>query len=196
MDKYESDLTAFYERSREDPIAANKAADTPRELLLERFFLPFLLHYIKDLKCDAINLLKRPDLTDLIETFKEKPRKGRRRRKQAAEDEENEAPAEEKEVDLTKLTDEQNLKFRHAFVEMRLFEDTYQSNTNRKAIDLLLSSLYMISSRRLPEEITDKLDPRTFKIDNVFNKVQLVNIPEAVVLKDRVETKKSVIAVG
>lgn len=52
MEKFEGDLTAFYERSREDPIAANKAADTPRELLLERFFLPFLLHYIKDLKCD------------------------------------------------------------------------------------------------------------------------------------------------
>jgi len=52
MDKYETDLTAFYERSREDPIAANKIADTPRELLLERFFVPFLLHYIKDLKCD------------------------------------------------------------------------------------------------------------------------------------------------
>lgn len=62
IENYESDLTAFYERSREDPVAANKAADTPRELLLERFFVPFLLHFIKDIKCDAINILKRPEM--------------------------------------------------------------------------------------------------------------------------------------
>jgi len=79
---------------------------------------------------------------------------------------------------------------------MRLFEDTYMGNTHRKAIDLLLSALYMITTRRLPEEITDKLDPRTFKIDSVFNKIQLVNIPEAVVLRDCVQTKKVTAVAG
>jgi len=79
---------------------------------------------------------------------------------------------------------------------MRLFEDTYQGNTHRKAIDLLLSALYMITTRRLPEEITDKLDPRTFKIDNVFNKINLVNVPEAVVLRDCVATKKVTAVAG
>ena len=108
MDKYETDLTAFFERSREDPVAANKSAETPRELLLERFFLPFMLAFLKDLKSDNINILKRPEMADLIEAFKEKPRGGRRRRKKK-EDEEDEggpSPQDPQEVDLAKLTED------------------------------------------------------------------------------------------
>jgi len=32
-----------------------------------------------------MNILKRPEMAELIETFKEKPRKGRRRRKAEAD---------------------------------------------------------------------------------------------------------------
>jgi len=62
-------------------------------------------------------------------------------------------------------------------------------------MDLVLSSLYMIVTRRIPEEVIDKLDQRTFKIDNVYGKINLVSVPESVVLKERTEIKKVVNAV-
>lgn len=76
------------------------------------------------------------------------------------------------------------MQFRHAFVEKRLSEETLVNNCNRKALDLLLNTLYMIVTKRIPEEILDKLDTKTFKIDNVYNKINLVSIPETVVTKD------------
>lgn len=55
---------------------------------------------------------------------------------------------------------------------------------------MVLSSLFMIITKRIPEEVIDKLDQRTFKIDNVYSKINLVNVPDSVVLKERTETKK------
>lgn len=40
--------------------------------------------YMKDLKCDTINMLKQPEMNDLIESFKTKQKK---RRKKAGEPE-------------------------------------------------------------------------------------------------------------
>jgi hypothetical protein len=59
MEMYESDLVDYYDRARTDPADPTlKSPSNPRELLIDQFFLPFILSYLKDLKCDTINMLK------------------------------------------------------------------------------------------------------------------------------------------
>ena len=81
MEMYESDIVDYYDRSRTDPTDPTlKSASNPRELLLDHLFLPFILSYLKDLKCDTINMLKQPELNDLVESFKAKSKKKRRKK--------------------------------------------------------------------------------------------------------------------
>lgn len=49
------DLLDYFSRVRKDPTSANaKKALAPRELLLEQFFLPFMIVAIKELKTDFL----------------------------------------------------------------------------------------------------------------------------------------------
>ena len=57
----ESDLQSYYSKLNEDPKAeALKNPRNPRELLLENFFVPFLLTSIKELKCEHMQFLITP----------------------------------------------------------------------------------------------------------------------------------------
>jgi hypothetical protein len=66
-----SDLSDYFARVTEDPKQESvKHAKTPRELLLENFFLPFMLTFLKELKHDDIKFLITPELDALITSFK------------------------------------------------------------------------------------------------------------------------------
>ena len=55
---YEADIMEYYIRSQADPESDHlKKAHSPRELVLERYFLPFVCNYLKDMKADFIPLL-------------------------------------------------------------------------------------------------------------------------------------------
>lgn len=185
MEMYESDLVDYYDRARADPTDPTlKSPSNPRELMIDQFFLPFMITYLKDLKCDTINMLKAPEMNDLIESFKVKQKKKRR-----AKPGEDAGPTEpvNPEVDLTKLKEEQHLAFRSAFCEEKLFDENLNKNTNRKALDLILNALFMVITNTIPEEVVSKLEKeiKQFKIERVYEKVQFTNIPEGVEIKDR-----------
>jgi len=185
MEMYESDLVDYYDRSRADPTDPTlKSPSNPRELMIDQFFLPFLITYLKDLKCETINMLKAPEMNDLIESFKVKQKK--KRRAKPGEDVGPNEPVNP-EVDLTKLKEEQHLAFRGAFCEDKLFDENLNKNTNRKALDLILNTLFMVVTNTIPEEIVSKLEKeiKQFKIERVYEKVQFTNIPEGVEIKDR-----------
>lgn len=55
--------------------------------------------------------------------------------------------------DFTKLTQEQYLQFRHAFVTERMFIDAYKVEENPRAMDMLLSTLCMVICGRVPKGI-------------------------------------------
>merc|ERR1719482_2529780 len=105
-----------------------------------------MISYLKDLKCDTVNMLKQPEMNDLIESFKVKPKKKRRREG----DPQPEQP-ENLGVDLTKLKEEQHFAFRNAFCEEKLFDENLKSNKNRKALDLVLNALFMVVTNSVPE---------------------------------------------
>ena len=50
----------------------------------------------------------------------------------------------------------------------------------------------MVVTRRIPEDVVEQLDSKTFRIDNIYHKVNLAIIPEGVYTKERTEIKKVV----
>jgi len=56
-------LQKYYGKLREDSTKEeNKQATTPRELLLEHLFVPFILTAIKELKAEFLQFLIMPKL--------------------------------------------------------------------------------------------------------------------------------------
>ena len=55
-------------------------------------------------------------------------------------------------------------------------------------MDLILNALFMLVTHTVPEDIVQKLDSRTFKISQVYDKVQFTNIPEGTEIKNRTVT--------
>lgn len=150
----------------EDPKnEALKNPSQPRELLLENFFLPWIMTAIKELKCDYLQFLIPSQLEALILTFK-LPKNN------------------EGILDFTKLNMEQYFAFRHAFVEERMFNETYRANTGQRAITLILDSICMILCNRVPKGIV------SFRPDSIINKIRLVGPPRGVEIVDRTQVEK------
>lgn len=64
----ESALKDFYTKVKEDPKKEElKQATNPRELMMEHFFVPFLITAIKELKCEFIQFLITPEMAKLVE---------------------------------------------------------------------------------------------------------------------------------
>ena len=65
-------LVEYHQKLSEDPKSEElkKYPKHPRELLLENFFLPFVLTAIKELKCGEIKYLLTPEMDALVQTFK------------------------------------------------------------------------------------------------------------------------------
>jgi hypothetical protein len=65
------DLLDYYSRVRKDPTGANaKKAMAPRELLLEQFFLPFIVVAVKELKTDFLQIINSAHSQKLLDSFK------------------------------------------------------------------------------------------------------------------------------
>lgn len=109
-----------------------KAPSSLREMLLENFFVPFLLTSIKELKGDELKFLIHPEFETVISSFK-LPRNA------------NDT------LDYTKLTADQYIAFRHAFVEQRMYNPTYMANKGGRAMDLILSVLCMVLCNKVPK---------------------------------------------
>lgn len=63
--------------------------------------------------------------------------------------------------DFTRLNDKDYYAFRHAFVEEKLFYETYQSNKNPRAVEAILNVLCMVICNRVPKNIPGV----TYKVD-------------------------------
>ena len=152
----DSDLQSYYNKLAEDPKQeAVKHPNTPRELLLENFFVPFLLTSIKELKCDHMQLLITPQLDALISTFK--------------------LPKTSSDlIDFARMNNEQYIAFRHAFVEERLYNETYRKNKGHKAMDLILSVLCQVLCNRVPKGIV------SFRTESLAQKIRMVHVPRGV----------------
>lgn len=61
--KDNKDLAKYYERLNKDPTKEdNRAAQHPRELLLEHLFVPFLLGVLKELKRETMQFMIMPKM--------------------------------------------------------------------------------------------------------------------------------------
>lgn len=131
----EEEIMEHYIRAQADPEnELLKKAHSPRELLLERYFLPFMCNFIKEMKADYIPILIPPQLQAEIDAFG-LPKSG---------------AAATAPPDLSKMTFEQYIVFRYHFVDKMLDSNSLKSADNRKALELILESLCMIVTRRVP----------------------------------------------
>ena len=63
----EGDLKSFYDKMKDETKKEElKAATTPRELMMEHFFVPFILSAIKELKCEFIQFMMLPEMGKII----------------------------------------------------------------------------------------------------------------------------------
>jgi len=87
-------------------------------------------------------------------------------------------------LDFTKLNMEQYLAFRHAFVEQRMYNETYRANTGARAMTLILDSICMVLCNRVPKGIV------SFRPDSIISKIRLVGPPRGVEIADRTLVEK------
>lgn len=161
MDNYQDDLTDYYARLQADPTDETlKQPQTAVELTLDHFFLPAFIQYIKDLKCDHIVISIGAEMQAMIESFKLPT-----------------SPAGN--VDYSKIKPEDMLKFRHAFIEQRLYSETLCANKNRKAMELIMTGLFLIATKKVPAGVSN-LKPETFA-----SKIKLVGVPKNIVVKEQ-----------
>ena len=134
---------------------------------MEHFFVPFILSALKELKCEFLQFLIMPEMSRVIEQLK--VIKGG-----------NDL------YDFTRLSSDQYMVFRHAFVTERMFIDTYKVVENPRAMDMLLSVLCMVLCGRVPKGVVP------FKTDQLIPKIRMVNPPRGLDLKDRVVEENGV----
>mmetsp|Transcript_30221 Transcript_30221/g.37288 ORF Transcript_30221/g.37288 Transcript_30221/m.37288 type:complete len:100 (+) Transcript_30221:1304-1603(+) len=64
-------LRDYVEKMREDPKADSmKVPHSPRELVLEQHFVPWLVSALKELKCEYMAFLMHPKMEQLIQSFR------------------------------------------------------------------------------------------------------------------------------
>ena len=73
--------------------------------------------------------------------------------------------------DLTKLSRDNYLQFRYAFVEEFNHHEILSNNENPEAMKMILSVLAMIMCKRVPEGVVP------FKVDDLAKKIRLMPIP-------------------
>jgi hypothetical protein len=55
--------------------------------------------------------------------------------------------------DLTKMNREQYIKFRYMFIECRMHHPVWSTNSNQKAMDLILNAITLIMCKKVPVDI-------------------------------------------
>jgi len=159
----ETDLQEHFQKRQEDPKAeAVQKASNPRELLLEQFFVPFMLNCLKELKAEYVHFMIPPKLQAIIDLMKV-PRLANTN----------------DQYDFTKLKDAEYYQFRHAFVEEKLFYETYRQNKNPAAMEAILNVLCMVLCNRVPKNTV------SYKTDQIISKIKLQSIPKGVEVETR-----------
>ena len=159
-------LRDMQEKMKEDPKNESlKNPHSPRELVLELHFIPWLVQAIKELKCEHISFLCHPKVNELIASFK-LPKNA------------------QEQPDLTRVTTDQYMAFRHAFVTERLHHDIYRANKGHQAMDLILSTICMLLCNKLPKGVV------SFRTESLTQKIKLANAPKGIEPFDRVVMEK------
>ena len=160
-------MLEFFQKAAEDPKQdAIKNPKHPRELCLENFWIPFMVTYIKELKCEYLQFLIPPEVDQLISSWR-LPRN--------AHDN----------LDFSRLTAQQYIAFRHAFVEQRMYNPTYVANKGHKAMDMVLTVICMVLCNRVPKGAV------SFRTDGLAAKIKLVMPPRGVEVRTRVGVEKT-----
>ena len=163
----EADLQEHFQKRQEDPKAeAVQKANNPRELLMEQFFVPFMLNCLKELKAEYLHFMIPPKLQAIIELMK-LPK----------------APNSDT-YDFSRMKDSEYFQFRHAFVEEKLFYETYRSNKNPAAMEAILNVLCMVLCNRVPKNTVP------YKCDVLIPKIKLMPIPRGVEVESRMIIEK------
>ena len=164
----ETDLQEHFQKRQEDPKAeAVHKANNPRELLLEQFFVPFMLNCLKELKAEYVHFMIPPKLQAIIDLMKV-PK----------------LPNTTDQYDFTRLKDPEYYQFRHAFVEEKLFYETYRQNKNPVAMEAILNVLCMVLCNRVPKNTV------SYKCDQLIPKIKMQRIPNGVEVETRTIIEK------
>ena len=169
MTEYEADMQAFYARQQADPAdEANRKAMNPRELMQERFFLPYLCTYLKEMKVEHLTFMANPELVAALEAAK--------------------IPynAQTNSYDVAKLgtQPEAYIAFRSAFVEERMFNPIYLKCKNQEAIEMILSALCMVMCKKVPADVA------TVKPEPLATKIRIIQAPKGLEQRDRTIMEK------
>jgi uncharacterized protein YjgD (DUF1641 family) len=127
------------------------------ELLLPEHLIPFLMQYLKDMKNEAIEILIHEECEAFLKGL--------------------DIPLE----DLSKLSDEDLVKFKKLLNEKRMSE--FHQRTE-KMMDTLYDTLVDILAKRVPVEGVN------VKVEHIMPKIRLLPIPEDVYLEDKVVKEK------
>ena len=87
-------------------------------------------------------------------------------------------------LDFSKLNTDQYYQFRHAFVEQRMHNPTYQANKGGKAMDLILSVLCMVLCNKVPKGLV------SFRTEPLAHKIKLITPPRGVEVHTRTVMEK------
>lgn len=144
------DLSAWYKRKQESPTdEAAKKPHTARELLIEQFFMPMVVGYLKDSKCEAFTFMATNEMAAFLAEAKV-------------------TMSNTGHYELNKMSKENYIKFRYYFAEERMCHKVWTENKNEKAMDLLLSIFVLVLCKKIPAECGIP------KIENLHNKVKLL----------------------
>jgi len=119
--------------------------------MVEQFFLPFLVTYLRDQKSEGTSFMATPEMDEALKELK------------IVVNSTNGA------FELNKMTKEQYIKFRYHFVERRAENPSWEANNNVKAMELLLNNLALILCKKVPTELGIP------KIENLHTKVKILS---------------------
>jgi hypothetical protein len=127
------ELDDYYSKKQANPSEVVKASN-PTELMLEQYFMPFIVGYMKDLRSEAITIVATPEAAELLDSFKIAHASGY--------------------YELTKLTKEQYIRLRHLFCEERMKNPVWIENKNEQAMEMILAAFIMVMCKKLPADIS------------------------------------------
>lgn len=153
--KYPNGLKTYYEKKVEnDDEDYFLRPNNLREICLESHLMPIFMQYLRDLKCECIEVMidnvPAIFLKDSNMTFE----------------------------DLSELTDEDMGKFKELFINQHRVSPVHDPTKTGKNFDNLLDFTVDILAKRVPVENVNT------KIDQIHNKIVLVEMPEGTYNKD------------
>lgn len=132
---FENDISSYYHRKQENPGDCNKAT-SPIELLLEEYFVPFCVSFLKDLRSECLSIVATDAMAEMLEKFEIK------------------VNAQGGFFELAKMNKEQYLRFRNLFIDERLYKVEYRENKQDSAMELLLRTFCLVMCKKLPTDVT------------------------------------------